>query len=141
MLEPDSGFGLMAVALPLIGVGNAFTTVTSLNVILSILPESHTGAGTALTRTLQQLAASLGVAILGSVLSSGYRSELANHVTALPGRLKDVAEGSVAGATLIAGGLPGPLRTAVLHAPRALTSSGWPTCCGWAPASWSQGRF
>lgn len=116
MLEPDSGFGLMAVALPLIGVGNAFTMFTSLNVILGILPESHTGAGTGLTRTLQQLAASLGVAILGSVLNSGYRAELANHITALPARLKGVADGSVAGATLIAGGLPDPLRTALLHA-------------------------
>ena len=116
MLETDSGFGLLAVALPLIGVGNAFTMFTSLNVILGILPESHTGAGAGLTRTLQQLAASLGVAILGSVLNSGYRAELANQLTALPGRLKDVAEGSVAGATLIAGGLPDPLRTALLHA-------------------------
>jgi len=116
MLEPDIGFGLLAVALPLIGVGNAFTMFTSLNVILGILPESHTGAGTGLTRTLQQLAASLGVAILGSVLNSGYRAELANQLTALPGRLKDVAEGSVAGATLIAGGLPDPLRTGLLHA-------------------------
>ncbi len=46
MLEPDSGFGLMAVALPVIGVGSAFTSFTSLNVILGILPESQTGAGT-----------------------------------------------------------------------------------------------
>jgi len=116
MLEPDSGLGLMAVALPLIGVGNAFTTFTSLNVILSVLPESNTGAGIALTRTLQQLAASLGGAILGRVLSSGYRSQLADQLPALPGSLKDVAEGSVAGATLIAGGLPAPLQTALFHA-------------------------
>jgi len=116
MLEPDSGFGLMAVALPVIGVGSAFTSFTSLNVILGILPESQTGAGTALTRTLQQLAASLGVAILGSILNNGYRAELADRLTALSARLRDVAEGSVAGATSIAGGLPAPLGTALLHA-------------------------
>src|SRR6266704_1355740 len=116
MLEPDSGFGLMAVALPVIGVGSAFTSFTSLNVILGILPESQTGAGTALTRTLQQLAASLGVAILGSILNNGYRAELADRLTALSARLWDVAEGSVAGATLIAGGLPAPFGAALLHA-------------------------
>ena len=116
MLEPDSGFGLMAAALPVIGIGNAFTMFTSLNIILGILPESQTGAGTALTRTLQQLAASLGVAILGSILNNGYRAELADQLTALPARLKDVAEGSVAGATLIAGGLPAPFGAALLHA-------------------------
>ncbi|HEY3193841.1 MAG TPA: hypothetical protein VGK42_01230 [Candidatus Dormibacteraeota bacterium] len=34
----------------------------------------------------------------------------------MPARLKDVAEGSVARATLIAGGLPAPFSTALLHA-------------------------
>jgi hypothetical protein len=116
MVRADSGYGLMAVALPLIGVGNAFAMFTTLNVILGVLPESQTGAGTAMTRTLQQLAASFGVAILGSILNNAYRAELADQLTVLPARLKDVAEGSVAGATLIAGGLPAPFGTALLYA-------------------------
>ena len=116
LVGADSGFGLMAIALPVIGVGNAFAMFTSLNVILGILPESQTGAGTALTRTLQQLAASFGVAILGSILNNAYRAELAEHLTGLPDRLRDAAEGSVAGATLIAGGLPAPVSTALLQA-------------------------
>ena len=111
----DTGYGLIAVALPVIGVGNAFAMFTSLNVILGILPESQTGAGTALTRTLQQLAASLGVAILGSILNNAYRAELADQLTRLPASLRDVAEGSVAGATFIAGGLPAQFSTALLH--------------------------
>jgi MFS family permease len=116
LVGADSGFGLMAIALPVIGVGNAFAMFTSLNVILGVLPESQTGAGTALTRTLQQLAASFGVAILGSILNNGYRAELTDQLTALPARLKDVAEGSVAGASLIAGHLPAPLGSAFLSA-------------------------
>jgi DHA2 family multidrug resistance protein-like MFS transporter len=106
----------MAVAQPVIGVGNAFAIYTALNVILGVLPETQTGAGTALTRTLQQLAASFGVAILGSILNNAYRAALAQRLTGLPDRLKDVAEGSVAGASLIAGHLPAPLGTALLHA-------------------------
>jgi DHA2 family multidrug resistance protein-like MFS transporter len=116
LVGADSGFGLMAIALPVIGVGNAFAMFTSLNVILGVLPESQTGAGSALTRTLQQLAASFGVAILGSILNNAYRAELADQLTALPARLKDVAEGSVAGATLVAGHLPPPLGINLLHA-------------------------
>jgi EmrB/QacA subfamily drug resistance transporter len=116
MVKADSGFGLMAVALPVIGVGNAFAMFTSLNVILGILPEAQTGAGSALTRTLSQLAASFGVAILGSILNGAYRAELADQLTALPARLKDVAEGSVAGATLVAGHLPAPLAINLLRA-------------------------
>ncbi len=116
LVKADSGFGLMAVALPVIGVGNAFAMFTALNVILGLLPESQTGAGTAMTRTLQQLAASFGVAILGSILNNAYRAELAEQLTGLPYRLRDVAEGSVAGASLIASHLPAPLGTGLLHA-------------------------
>ena len=116
MVKADSQFGLMAVALPAIGVGNAFAMFTSLNVILGILPEAQTGAGSALTRTLSQLAASFGVAILGSILNNAYRAELADQLTVLPARLRVVVEGSVAGATLIAGGLPAPFTMSLLHA-------------------------
>jgi len=116
MVKAESAYGLMAVALPVIGVGNAFAMFTSLNVILGILPKEQTGAGSALTRTLQQLAASFGVAILGSILNNAYRAVVAEHLTGLPARFKDVAEGSVAGATLIAGHLPAQLGTVLLHA-------------------------
>lgn len=116
LVGADSGFGLMAVALPVIGIGNAFAMFTSLNVILDVLPESQTGAGTALTRTLQQIGSSFGIAIMGSILNNAYRADLSGHLTGLPGRLKDIAEGSVAGATLIAGGLPAPLGSALVQA-------------------------
>src|SRR6266849_5436547 len=116
LVKADSGFGLMAVALPVIGVGNAFAMFTALNVILGLLPESQTGAGTAMTRTLQQLAASFGVAILGSILNNAYRAELADQLTELPARLRDVAAGSVAGASVVANHLPAPLGTGLLHA-------------------------
>jgi hypothetical protein len=116
LVRADSGYGLISVALPVIGVGNAFAMFTSLNVILGILPEEQTGAGSALTRTLQQLAASFGVAILGSILSNAYRAKLVEPLIGLPDRLRDVAEGSVAGATLIASHMSGPLGINLLHA-------------------------
>jgi len=115
-VRADTGYSLIAVALPVIGVGNAFAMFTSLNIILSILPEAQTGAGSALTRTLQQLAASFGVAILGSILSNSYRAKLAEHLIGLPDRVRDVAEGSVAGAALIASHMPAPVGMNLLNA-------------------------
>ena len=116
LVGADSGYGPMLVALPIIGVGNAFAMFTALNVILDVLPASQTGAGTALTRTLGQVGSSFGVAIMGSILNTAYRAELAGHLTAFPARLRDVAEGSVAGAALIASHLPTPLGIPVLVA-------------------------
>jgi MFS transporter, DHA2 family, multidrug resistance protein len=116
LVSAGSGYGLLLLALPVVGVGNAFATFTALNVILDVLPESQTGAGTALTRTLQQIGSSFGVAIMGSLLNSAYRAELAGHLTGLPAQLKDVAEGSVAGAASIAGRLPAPRGAPLLFA-------------------------
>ena len=73
-------------------------TFTSLNVIIDVLPEARTGSGAALTRTLGQIGASFGVAILGSILNGVYRSELTGQLTTLPDQLAHLAEGTVAGA-------------------------------------------
>jgi len=124
VIAADTGYGLMAVALSVIGIGNAFAMFTAINVILGVLPESHTGAGTALTRSLQQIGASFGVAIMGSLLNNAYRDMLAEHLTGLPARLKDVAEGSVAGATLMAVHLPAPLGSDLIRAARDAYTAG-----------------
>jgi DHA2 family multidrug resistance protein-like MFS transporter len=116
LVGANSGYGLLLIALPVIGVGNAFAMFTALNVILDVLPETQAGAGTALTRTVGQIGSSLGVAILGSLLNGAYRAELTGHLTGLPAQLKDVAEGSVAGAALIAGHLSAPVGSALLVA-------------------------
>jgi EmrB/QacA subfamily drug resistance transporter len=116
LVGAGSGYGLLLLALPLIGVGNAFALFTAINVILDILPPSQTGAGTALTRTIQLLGSSFGVAVLGSVLNGVYRAQLAGQLAELPARMRDVAEGSVAGAAVIASHLPAPLGLPLLLA-------------------------
>jgi len=109
MVGAGSGFGLLLLALPVIGVGNAFALFTAFNVILEVLPGSQAGAGSGLTKTLGQLGSLFGVAIMGSLLNGAYRAQLAEHITRLPDQLQGVAEGSVAGAALIASHLPAPL--------------------------------
>jgi fucose permease len=109
----DTGYGLVAVALAVIGIGLGIGLPTSLDIILGTLPPAQTGAGSALTRALQQVAATFGVAILGSILNNVYQSDLRSQVAALPAALRDVAQGSVAGAAAVASHLPpavgGPL--------------------------------
>ena len=124
LVGATSGYGLLLLALPLIGIGNAFAMFTSLNVILDVLPESQAGAGTALTRTLGQVGSSFGIAVMGSLLNSAYRAELASHVSGLPAQLKDVAEGSVAAAAAIAAHLPFSLGSPLVLAADYAYSSG-----------------
>ena len=112
----DTGYGLVASTLAIIGIGLGIGLPTALDIILGTLPPAQTGAGTALTRALQQVAASLGVAILGSILNNVYQSNLGPHLTALPAGVRDVALGSVAGAAVVGSRLPVVIGGAVIHA-------------------------
>jgi len=112
----DSGYGPVAAVLAVIGLGIGIALPTSLDVILGTLPPTQTGAGSALTRALQQIAATFGVAILGSILNNAYQAQLGSHVAALPSQAREVALSSIAGAHAVAAHLPPPARGVVVRA-------------------------
>jgi EmrB/QacA subfamily drug resistance transporter len=112
----DSGFAPVAIAMAAIGIGVGIGLPTSLDVILGTLPPSQTGAGSALTRALQQIAATFGVAILGSILNSAYQGQLGPRVSSLPSAARDTAMSSLAGAHAVATHLPAPVGSAIVTA-------------------------
>ena len=111
-----TSFAPVGAALAVIGLGIGIALPTTLNIILGTLPPTQTGAGSALTRALQQIAATLGVATLGSILNSAYQAQIGPHLASLPSAAREAALGSVAGAHALAAHLPGPIRTAVVGA-------------------------
>ncbi|SEG85402.1 drug resistance transporter, EmrB/QacA subfamily [Nonomuraea solani] len=52
--------------------------------IMESLPREKAGVGSAMSNTVRQVAGALGVAVLGSVLSSNYRGEIAPALAGLP---------------------------------------------------------
>jgi EmrB/QacA subfamily drug resistance transporter len=112
----DSGYTLVAIGLALMGLSIALAMIPSLDAILGALPEGETGGGSALTRTLQNVAASLGVAIMGSILNNAYQSHLEGKLDGLPAELQSAVESSVAVAAAVAHHLPAPLGSMVLRA-------------------------
>jgi len=112
----DSGYGIVAVALALMGLSVAMTMIPALDAILGSLNEGETGGGSALTRTLQNVSASLGVAIMGSILNNAYQSHLAGHLNGLPSSAQTAVQSSVAVAAVVAHHLPGALGAQVLRA-------------------------
>lgn len=97
----DTGFGSISAGEVLVGLGLGLSLAPAAEAILGALPASETAVGFALTRTLQFIAMSLGVAVLGSVLNSSYRNGLEGHLTGLPATARDAVEGSVAQASLV----------------------------------------
>jgi hypothetical protein len=69
--------------------------------IVASLPREKQGVASAINDVSRELGGALGIAILGSVLNSAYRSSLADQTSALPPELADQARGSLAAAQAI----------------------------------------
>ncbi|MEU8249517.1 MFS transporter [Nonomuraea sp. NPDC048916] len=63
--------------------------------IMESLPREKAGVGSAMSNTVRQVAGALGVAVLGSVLSSSYRGEIAPALSVLPPGARHAAGESI----------------------------------------------
>ncbi|MFD1938059.1 MFS transporter [Nonomuraea mangrovi] len=80
--------------------------------IMEALPREKAGVGSAMSNTVRQVAGALGVAVLGSVLSSSYRGEIAPALTALPEGIRHAAGESIMATVGVAQGNPAILNPA-----------------------------
>jgi EmrB/QacA subfamily drug resistance transporter len=113
------GYGHTATWLAVVGVGVGTSLAPAMEAVLSELPPARAGAGTAITMTLRQVGAALGVALLGSVLSADYVDRL--DVSGLPAPAATAVKESIAGAVAVAGrlgdaGLLDAARLSFVHA-------------------------
>ncbi len=99
-------YGPIAIGLTITGLGMGLSMPTALDAVLGSLPPEQTGAGTGLSRTIQQTGATLGVAILGSILNNVYRGSLLAHMPALPPPVRAASLSNVAAAAATAPHLP-----------------------------------
>ncbi|MGW7430971.1 DHA2 family efflux MFS transporter permease subunit [Streptomyces sp. NPDC054861] len=63
--------------------------------VMQTLPREKAGSGSAINNTFRQVGGALGVAVLGSVLSTTYRGEIEGHLGALPPALRATAGESI----------------------------------------------
>ena len=101
------GFAVPAIALGLLGLGAGVAMPAAVGALMGTIPAEQAGVGSALNDTIGQAGTALGIAILGSLLASGF----ARH---LPASVPAQARGSIAGALAAAHGDPG-----LVHAARA----------------------
>jgi MFS transporter, DHA2 family, multidrug resistance protein len=98
--------------------------IPALDAILGALPAGETGAGSALTRAIQNVGASLGVAVMGSILNSAYQAHLSGQLSGLPPAARSAAETSVAVAAAVARHLPATLGQQLLRAAETAYAQG-----------------
>jgi EmrB/QacA subfamily drug resistance transporter len=106
-LDVDSGYAQVAVSIIVLGFGMGFTMAPATESIMSSLPASHAGVGSAMNDAVRLIGGTFGVAILGSLLSSGYRGDMATETDALPAGGAAAAGDSLGGASAVAERLGG----------------------------------
>jgi MFS transporter, DHA2 family, multidrug resistance protein len=97
-----SGFALIGSAEAIMGAGIGLAMTPATDSIMGTLPPERASVGSAMNDTVRQVGGALGVAILGSVLSSHYRGGMDGAVHGLPAGARDAASDSITGATAVA---------------------------------------
>jgi MFS transporter, DHA2 family, multidrug resistance protein len=113
-------WGQIIIAMTLMAAGLAFTTGPATDAIMGALPPAKAGAGSAVNDTTREVGGTLGVAILGSVLSSAYGSHLVHALTRLgaPAAVAHEASRSVVAGIITAAHFPPALQAAAAQAVR-----------------------
>lgn len=94
LLDATSSYWLLLGGLAPLGAGMGLAMTPATAAITDALPVAKQGVGSAMNDLARELGGALGIAVLGSVLQSTYRSHL--HPTGLPGPVADHARSSLA---------------------------------------------
>jgi EmrB/QacA subfamily drug resistance transporter len=77
-LSVSSAYVHVLVALLVLGLGMSLTMAPATESIMGSLPRAKAGVGSAVNDTTRQVGGALGVAVLGSVVTSGYATRIAS---------------------------------------------------------------
>jgi DHA2 family multidrug resistance protein-like MFS transporter len=100
-----------------LGISPVFILAT--DIIVGSAPIERAGAASAISETSSELGGALGIAILGSIGTAVYRARMAAAMpNGVPSDVREIARGTLGGATAVAERLPGQLGTALLGTAR-----------------------
>ncbi len=101
-LGVDSSYWRFGIGALITGVGLALATAPATTAIVSSLPAHRQGIASAVNDLAREVGGAFGIAVLGSVLNSGYRSDIAPATAPLPQPAGEAARDSIAAAAQVA---------------------------------------
>jgi MFS family permease len=112
-ITTSTGYGRLALALVLMGAGMGLAGAPAAESIMGSLPPARANIGSAVNDTTRELGGALGVAIVGSIMSSLYASRLPEGVPAAAGESLGAA---VQGTGALGAAIADAAREAFVHA-------------------------
>jgi DHA2 family multidrug resistance protein-like MFS transporter len=103
----DTPYVVIAVAFAILGAGMSLTAAPATSEIMTSVPLSKAGVGSAVNDTTRELGGALGIALLGSIANTAYRSGINLDGVQLPAEAHAAAEESIGAASVIAAAIPG----------------------------------
>ncbi|WP_431678274.1 MFS transporter [Kitasatospora sp. KL5] len=121
LLDATTPIWVLVVIGFVMGAGMAHVMPPVTVAIMGSLPREKAGAGSAINNTFRQVGGSLGVAVLGAVLSTVYRDGMGDHLAQLPAAVRDKAGESLEATLAVAErtgarDLVAPAQDAFMHA-------------------------
>jgi MFS family permease len=105
MADVDGGYMSVLPGTLILGAGVGLTMSPSTAAITSGLPDEKQGVAASLNDTVRELGAAVGIALIGSVLNSSYRTNIEAAAAGLPAEAAHAVEEGIGGALVVAGGL------------------------------------
>jgi hypothetical protein len=97
LLGTRTEYPQLIVTMMLMAAGMALTMTPMTTQLMASVPLNRAGMGSATNDTTRELGGALGVAVLGSLLTSVYASGVADATAGLPDQVRQIAEGSLGG--------------------------------------------
>jgi EmrB/QacA subfamily drug resistance transporter len=101
----------------MLGIGAGLVIPSATGSAMASLPAEHTGVGSAINGTHMQVGGALGVAVIGSLLSTRYQNRLGSTLAPyhLPHQINQTILGSLGGALQVAAHLGGSAASLLAH--------------------------
>ncbi|WP_084145572.1 MFS transporter [Amycolatopsis jejuensis] len=130
LVSADRGYLAVLPGMIAMGLGMGLSMPPATEAITSALPRERQGVASALNDVTREFGTALGVALLGALLSAGYRSAITPRLDGVPADLADTAREGIANAVEAAHGA-GDRGQALVRAAQESFVDGWRTAM-WA---------
>ena len=93
--SPTVSVLVIIVGFSLVGLGNGQTTAPSTTLIMGSVPRAKSGVGSAVNDLSREMGGALGVAVIGSVISSIYRHDITSRLASMPLAIQEQSRESI----------------------------------------------